>query len=173
MDDAGASLGPLERIDGRWLMGDSRRPGGTWLEFRAEGLYQHARGSEGRLIPWSRIMILGRCTLGAKYPKGSYGAKALLDVLPGPWRGHGHGYLHMTLRHPYEDWQAPFDLHPRRYRPTELVLLEELLAQTNDAGEAHRLGDADRLSLTIERLGEQRPWAARKIRDAVKEARGA
>ncbi|WKU48967.1 hypothetical protein Q3V23_35595 [Streptomyces sp. VNUA116] len=71
------------------------------------------------------------------------------------------------------DWRAPFDLHPRRYRPTELVLLEELLAQTNDAGEAHRLGDANRLSRTIERLGEQRPWAARKVRDAVKEARGA
>ncbi|MEV4924771.1 hypothetical protein [Streptomyces roseoverticillatus] len=173
MNDTGVSLGPLERIDGRWVVGESRKPGGTWLEFRAEGLYQHARDSEGQLIPWSRIMILGRCTIGAKYPRDSYGVKALLDALPGPWRGHGRGYLHMTLRHPYEDWQAPFNLHPRWYSPTELELFQELLAQTNAAGETHRLGDADWLSRTVEGLAGQRPWTAWKIRDAVKEARGA
>ncbi|MFH8789307.1 hypothetical protein [Streptomyces roseoverticillatus] len=172
MSDTGVSLGPLERIDGRWVVGESRKPGGTWLEFRTEGLYQHARDSEGQLIPWSRIMILGRCTVGARYPRGSHSVKALLDVLPGPWRGHGRGYLHMTLRHPYEDWLAPFSLHPRWYSPTEFELFQELLGQTDGAGEIHRLGDADWLGRVVEQLAPQRPWTAWKIHDAVNEARG-
>ncbi|MGW2599903.1 hypothetical protein [Streptomyces klenkii] len=167
------SLGPLERVDGRWVVGESRKPGGTWLEFRPDGLYQHARDSEGDLIPWSRVMLLGHCTVGAKYPRDTYGLKALLDVLPGPWRGHGRGYLHLTLRHPYKDWAAPFLLHPRWYRPTELVLLQELLEQTGGAGETHRLGDAEWLSRVVERLEGQRPRSARKIRELVGEARGA
>ncbi|WP_281179470.1 hypothetical protein [Streptomyces megasporus] len=31
------SLGPLELVDGRWVVGDARRPDGSWVEFRPEG----------------------------------------------------------------------------------------------------------------------------------------
>ncbi|WP_234366288.1 hypothetical protein [Streptomyces albireticuli] len=170
MTDLSASLGPLERVDSRWVVGDCR-PGGTWVEFRADGLYQHARNSEGELIPWSRVMLATRVTLGAKYPRDSYGGWALLDGLPGPWRGRGRGYLHLTLRHPYEDRLAAFDRHPRRYRSIEFLLLEELLTQAADAGEAHRLGDPDWLGRAVERLARQRPKTIRGIRQAVTEAR--
>ncbi|MEU6198632.1 hypothetical protein [Streptomyces sp. NPDC047061] len=41
----------------------------------------------------------------------------------------------MALRHPYENWSASFDRHPRRYDSTELVLFEELLRQAVGEGE--------------------------------------
>ncbi|MFF9077887.1 hypothetical protein ACF1FX_35395 [Streptomyces sp. NPDC014646] len=122
MSDVGLSLGPLERVNDRWVVGDSRRPGGTWLEFRSGGLYQHEPNSEGKLIPWQRITLVTQFTLGAKYPKYSYSPMALLGGLPGPWKGRGPGYLHMTLRHPYENEVVRFDRHPHWYNPTELVL---------------------------------------------------
>ncbi|MEU0968600.1 hypothetical protein ABZ357_25420 [Streptomyces sp. NPDC005917] len=173
MGGISGSLGPLERVDSRWAVGDYRRAGGTWLEFRTDGLYQHAPHSEGQLIPWPRIVTVTRFTLGAKYPKGSYGVLALLGGLPGPWKGRGRGYLHMTLRHPYEDWVAPFDRHPHWYNLTELVLFEALLTQTADAGEAHRFGDADWLGRAVDQLARQRARTARGIRQAVTEARQA
>ncbi|MFF8649326.1 hypothetical protein ACF06D_13960 [Streptomyces griseoluteus] len=171
MSDRGESLGPLERVDGRWTVGDFRRPGGAWLRFGADGLHSYAQDSEGQMIPWSRIMLVPRFTLGAKYPKGSYGVRALLGGLPGPWRGRGRGYLHMTLRHPYEDWVAPFDRHPHWYHPTELVLFGELLTQTANAGEANRFGDADWLGRAVELLARQRPRTAHEIHEAVAETR--
>ncbi|MGW1132851.1 hypothetical protein [Streptomyces griseoluteus] len=171
MSDRGESLGPLERVDGRWTVGDFRRPGGAWLRFGAEGLHSYAHNAEGRMIPWSRIMLLTRFTLGAKYPKGSYGVRALLGGLPGPWRGRGRGYLHMTLRHPYEDWVAPFDRHRHWYNLTELVVFGELLTRTAEAGEAHRFGDADWLGRAVELLATRRPRTARQIHEAVAETR--
>ncbi|MFE5736241.1 hypothetical protein [Streptomyces celluloflavus] len=164
MSNASVSLGPLGRADGRWTVGDHRKPGGTWLECGADGLYQHAWDSEGQLIPWARIMLAG-FTLGAKYPKGIYGVRALF--------GGGRGYLHLTLRHPYEDRIVPFDCHPHRYRVTEVVWCEALLTQTIAAGEAHRFGDADWLGRAVEGLVRQRPRTARQIRQAVAEAREA
>jgi len=173
MSDTSVTLGPLEQVDGRWTVGDSRRPGGAWLEFRADGLYPHARDSVGQVIPWSRIMLVTRCTLGAKYPKGSYGLMALLGGLPGPWKGRGRGYLHMTLRHPYEDWLAPFDRHPHWYDLTDLALFEALLTQTTNAREAQKFGDADWLNRAVERLARQqpRPRTAHQIQEAVTQTR--
>ncbi|MFF9322854.1 hypothetical protein ACF1BP_36315 [Streptomyces sp. NPDC014735] len=173
MSDVGLSLGPLERVNDRWVVGDSRRPGGTWLEFRSGGLYQHEPNSEGKLIPWQRITLVTQFTLGAKYPKYSYSPMALLGGLPGPWKGRGPGYLHMTLRHPYENEVVRFDRHPHWYNPTELVLFQTLLAQTADAGEAHRFGDADWMDRAVEQLVRQRPSTARGVEQAVTEARQA
>ncbi|MER7183401.1 hypothetical protein ABT404_28685 [Streptomyces hyaluromycini] len=165
------ALGPLERVNGRWILGDHLRPGGTWLELRPEGLYQISGESEGQSIPWPRVMLVG-FTLGARHPqRGSYGVLALLGGLPGPWKGRGRGYLHMTLRHPYENWLASFDRHPRWYDSTELVLFEELLRQTVDEGEANRLADSDWLGRAVELLVTQRPRTPGGVREAVARAR--
>ncbi|WP_445524464.1 hypothetical protein [Streptomyces cyslabdanicus] len=173
--DTRTSLGPLELTDGRWVMGDPRsRPGSHWVELRADGLYQHEPNSEEQLIPWSRIMPGILFTLGAKYPtRGNYSPMGMLGGLPGPWRGRGSGYLHMTLRHPYENWVARFSRHPRFYGGTELVLFEELLTQTSEAGEMHLFGDPAWLGSVVGRLALQRPWSPRAIREAVAEARQA
>ncbi|MFF7072021.1 hypothetical protein [Streptomyces pseudovenezuelae] len=52
----GAFLGPLELLDGRWVVGDASRAGTHWVELRPDGLHQHEPDSEGRLVPWSRIV---------------------------------------------------------------------------------------------------------------------
>ncbi|WP_343235266.1 hypothetical protein [Streptomyces sp. SID10853] len=177
MSDINASLGPLERVNDRWIVGDYLRPGSVWLEFGADGLYQHA-GREGRagkteeqVIPWSRVMLIG-FTLGGKHPpKGSYGVRALLGGLPGPWRGHGRGYLHLTLRHPYENGLVTFDRHPRWYDLTDLSWFQELLRQTAGEGEAHRFADAEWLGRAVGALAGQRIRSARGMRDAVAAAR--
>ncbi|WP_234390225.1 hypothetical protein [Streptomyces sp. MMG1533] len=172
MTDTSASLGPLNLFDGRWVVGDVRRPDGYWVEFRADGLYQHARDSEGQVIPWPRIMLGIGFTLGGKYPsRGSYSMWGMLGGLPGPWKGRFGGYLHMTLRHPYEDWVARFDRHPRWYPGAQLVLFEELLRQTGVADELHLLGDRVWLGSVVAQLAPRRPWTQRSLRDAVKRAR--
>ncbi|WP_406069331.1 hypothetical protein OG372_16160 [Streptomyces sp. NBC_01020] len=174
MSDINASLGPLERVNGRWAVGDSQRPGGAWLEFRADGLYQHAGRSkriEEQLIPWSRVMLCG-FSLGARYPSmGSYTPRGLLGGLPGPWKHRGRGYLHLTLRHPYEDWVATFDRHPRWYNLTHLSWFQELLRQTAREGEARRFADAEWLGRAVELLAVQRIRSARGMREAVAAAR--
>ncbi|MET8246286.1 hypothetical protein ABZV31_18790 [Streptomyces sp. NPDC005202] len=171
MTDTNTPLGPLELADGRWAVGDSRRPGGSWVEFRAEGLCRCAREAEGELIPWSRTMLGMRLTLGGRYPsKDMYTLVGLLAGLLG-LRGRGGGYLHMTLRHPYEDQAVYFDRHTRRYRGAELLLLEELLTQTVAAGEAQRLGDAEWLGRAVGHLTPLTPWTFGRLREAVTQAR--
>ncbi|MFJ1650147.1 hypothetical protein ACIOC2_01770 [Streptomyces sp. NPDC088337] len=174
-NDRRTSLGPLELTDGRWAVGDSSGRKGYWVELRADGLYQHEPDSEGLLIPWPRVMPGITFTLGAKYPAkgGIHSPMGMLGGLPGPWRGQGGGYLHMTLRHPYEDWLARFDRHPRFYGGTELVLFEELLRQTAQAGEVQLFGDPAWLGSVTGHLALQRPRSARAIREAVAEARRA
>ncbi|MEU1819756.1 hypothetical protein ABZ543_31955 [Streptomyces roseifaciens] len=170
MSDTNTALGPLELTDGRWVVGDSRRPEGSWVEFRAEGLYQHTPAPEGELIPWSRIMLGMGVTLGRGYPsRGNFTALGLLGGLPG-LKGRGGGHLVMTLRHPYEDRRVYFDRHPRWYGISEIVILEELLGQTVAAGEVHRLADADWLRRVVARLAPPVPRTAGGIRKAVTQA---
>ncbi|WP_249399919.1 hypothetical protein [Streptomyces argyrophylli] len=169
MTDASASLGPLELFHGRWVVGDTGK--GHWVEFRRDGLYQHEPDSAGHLVPWSRIMLGMNLTMGSKYPaRGSNGFGGLLGGLPGPWRGRGSGYLHMTLRHPYENWIARFDRHPRSYPGAHLVFLQLLTTQVIDAGQAQLLGDPDWLGRVVARLAPQRPRGWRGMREAVTRA---
>ncbi|WKK25749.1 hypothetical protein QZH56_09225 [Streptomyces olivoreticuli] len=174
MSGVGITLGPLELIDGRCVVGDSRRPDGSWVEFRAEGLYRHAPGSEGELVPWSRIMLGMRVIVGRGHPAkgGNFTMPGLLGGLPG-FKGRGGGHLDMTLRHPYEDWSARFDRHTHGYRLFDVTLLEELLRQTVAAGEAHRLADADWLGRVVVRLTAPRSWVRTKLADVVEQARQA
>ncbi|WP_053699262.1 hypothetical protein [Streptomyces sp. NRRL F-5755] len=170
-DRTSASLGPLACVDGHWVVGDCFRPGGLWLEFRPDGIYQHARTpSDELLIPWPRIMLGIGFSLGGKHPHhGSVSPMGTIGGLPGPWQGVGRGYLHMTLRHPYEDWLAPFNRHPHRYPMTELALFEALLGRTGAAKELHRLGDAEWLNRAVGLLKRQRPRTGRAVRQVMGE----
>ncbi|MFH8405900.1 hypothetical protein ACH4FX_14145 [Streptomyces sp. NPDC018019] len=109
-------------------------------------------------------------TLGGKYPhRSNVSILGMLGGLPGPWKGIGRGYLHMTLRHPYEDWQAVFDRHPRRYTLTELTLFQALLGHVGAAKEFHRFGDAEWLGRAVDRLTRQRPRTTRALRQVMTE----
>ncbi|MET7382275.1 hypothetical protein ABZT08_26260 [Streptomyces sp. NPDC005526] len=173
MTDTGTSLGPLELADGRWVVGDSRRPGGSWIEFRSQGLYPHTPAGAGEPIPWSRIMSRMRLTLGGRYPnKGVYTLRGLLALLPG-LRGSGAGYLHLTVREPYEDRTVYFDRHVRGYPGARLMLLEELLSQLHGAGETHRLGDPHWLGRVVAELAAVTPWTFGRLHQEVARARRA
>ncbi|APU39118.1 hypothetical protein [Streptomyces sp. TN58] len=154
MGDVHTALGPLELVEGVWVIGDSRRPGGSWIEFREEGLlHRQARRGESELIPWSRIMLGMAVYVGRGYPRsGQYTLAGMLGNMPGPFRGHGGGHLDMTVRHPYEDRRLAFDRPARPYRLLDTFVLEQLLSQVVAAGEAHRLGDPDWLRTVVGRL---------------------
>ncbi|MFB0632627.1 hypothetical protein [Streptomyces sp. AB3(2024)] len=142
-------------MDGRWLLGDPGRPGGgAWVEFREDGMRAHARDSSTELIPWSRIMLGMGVVIGARYP-GRSETVTLLGMaagLPGPLRGRRGGYLHMTVRHPYEDRQIFFDRHPQWYPLAEVTFLEALLTHLVAEGETRRLADTAWLDRVVTRL---------------------
>ncbi|MFF4324193.1 hypothetical protein [Streptomyces sp. NPDC001568] len=173
MDDTRLALGPLEQADGRWVVGDAGRAGGTWVEFRPDGLCPYESGSEGETITWSRIMIGISVTIGRGTPShgGHITVPGMLGALPG-LRGRGVGHLNMTVRHPYEDRTVYFDRHPRRYELAELHLLDVLMRDTVEAGEAHLLGDAAWLAHAVEQLTPARFWTTSRAFDrAVARAR--
>ncbi|MFD4724607.1 hypothetical protein ACFWNW_05940 [Streptomyces seoulensis] len=80
MDTTRTALGPLELVDERWVLGDAERD--ARVEFHPEGLYSRARDGAEDVLPWSRIMLGMRLTLGGRYP-GRTGQLALLEKLLG------------------------------------------------------------------------------------------
>lgn len=173
MVETRTALGPLERSGDVWVVGDSGRSGGSWLEFRAEGLYWQAHDGDGESIPWSRIMLGISVYIGRGYPRtGQYTLAGMLGNLPGPFQGRGGGHLDMTLRHPYEDRRLTFDRHARAYPLLDTFLLEELLSQVVAADEAPRLGDPDWLAQVLGRLAPLSPrLTRRRLSEAVEAAR--
>ncbi|MGV9506193.1 hypothetical protein ACWDQZ_11355 [Streptomyces tendae] len=169
MGEDRASLGPLELTGGRWRVGDATQPDAHWVEFRPEGLHQHEPDSDGRLVPWSTIMNGIRLTWG-KHPwdtnnRGLYTLRGMVAARDGGW-------LHMTLRHPYEDHQLRFDQHMRPYRAVDALRLEALLRQLADEGRLQLLGDPDWVGRAAAHLadGENRRITSRSLRQAVANA---
>ncbi|MFD6189329.1 hypothetical protein [Streptomyces sp. NPDC060275] len=169
MGEDGASLGPLEPTDGRWGVGDATRPGTHWVEFRPEGLYQHEPDPEGRLVPWSRVMNGIGITWGKRpwstNSRGLYTLRGMVAARDGGW-------LHMTLRHPYEDHRLRFDQHTRPYRAVDALRLEALLRQLADDQKLQLLGDPEWVGRAAAYLagGENRRITSRALRQAVAEA---
>ncbi|MGW2332572.1 hypothetical protein ACWCXS_01340 [Streptomyces sp. NPDC001685] len=169
MEADGTHLGPLELVSGHWAVGDATRPGTYWVEFRPDGLHQHEPDSEGRLIPWSRIMTgiwltWGKHSWNTNH-RGMYTPKGLVA-------GREGGWMHMTLRHPYEDDQLRFDQHARAYRAVDALRLEGLLRQLIDEGKPHLLGDPEWVGRAVACLiGGKNSWITqRALRQAVTEA---
>ncbi|MGC0410404.1 hypothetical protein RKD32_003270 [Streptomyces sp. SAI-195] len=169
MGEDRTSLGPLELIDGRWRVGDATRPDAQGVEFRPEGFHQHEPDAEGRLVPWSRIMGGIRITWG-KHPRNTNTRG--LYTLRGLVAERGGGWLHMTLRHPYEYHQLRFDQHTRPYRAVDALRLEALLRQLTDEGKLRLLGDPAWVGRAAAHLaeGENRWITSRSLRRAVAEA---
>ncbi|MFI7399162.1 hypothetical protein ACIBW9_01485 [Streptomyces sp. NPDC049541] len=80
------SLGPLDRVDDRWALGDARRPGRARVELRPDGLHAIGRDSAAEVVPWPRVMPGCRITLGGRYPnRDVYTQLGILGGLPGPF----------------------------------------------------------------------------------------
>ncbi|MGW4378437.1 hypothetical protein [Kitasatospora sp. NPDC004531] len=170
MGDERKYYGPLEVRDGRWAVGDSARPHGRWVELRPDGMVQHTGDTEDEPIAWSRVMSgitiqIGRFARNHGYP-ASYGLAGFL-----PTSGSGIGYLHMTLRDPYEDHRLAFNRHPGTYDGGQLLLAAQLMTTTVADGNAHLLGDSAWLTWAVERLSRITHWPAfRQPESLVKEA---
>ncbi|MBB5927241.1 hypothetical protein [Streptomyces echinatus] len=169
MVEDGASLGPLELTRGRWGIGDATRPDTHWVEFRPDGLHQREPDSEGRLIPWSGIMsgiwLTWGKTSGNTDSRGMY-------TLKGTVAGREGGWMHMTLRRPYEDCRLRFDRHARPYRAVDALRLEYLLRQLIDEGRPHLLGSPEWVGRAVAHLaGGKNSWITqRALRQATAEA---
>lgn len=169
MEADGTHLGPLELVGGRWSIGDATRPDTHWVEIHPDGLHQRGPDSEGRLVPWSRIMTGIRLTWG----KHSWTTKSKgVYTFKGTVAGRDGGWLHMTLRHPYENHQLRFDQHTRPYRAVDALRLESLLRQLVDEGKPRLLGDPEWVCRAVACLtGGRNSWVTqRALRRAVTEA---
>lgn len=120
------TLGPLTLARGRWGVGDTSRPDSHWVEFRPDGLCQPPPEAGRHLIPWSIIMNGAWITWGKHHwntnSKGLYTLRGTVITRHGGW-------LHTTLRQPYEDHPMRFDQHTRPYRAVDVLRLESLLRQ--------------------------------------------
>ncbi|MDT3724222.1 hypothetical protein ROS62_04695 [Streptomyces sp. DSM 41972] len=169
MEADGTRLGPLELVDGCWVVGDTSRADTHWVAFRPDGLHQHGPDSEGQLTPWSRIMLGIWLTWGkhARHTNdhGVYTFRGMVATREGGW-------MHMTLRHPYEDVQLRFDQHARPYRAVDTLRLEFLLRQLIDDGKLHLLGDVEWVGRAVACLvgGKNSRLTQRALRRAAVEA---
>ncbi|MFJ8547055.1 hypothetical protein ACIRFH_34820 [Streptomyces sp. NPDC093586] len=169
MVEDGTFLGPLELVGGHWGVGDATRPGTHWVEFRSDGLHQREPDSGGRLIPWSRIMTGIWFTWGEhSWNTNSRG----MHTPKGTVAGRGGGWMHMTLRHPYEDHRLRFDQHARSYRAVDALRLEYLLRRLIDEGKPHLLGDPEWVGRAVAYLadGKNRWITYRALRRVAAEA---
>ncbi|WP_313906160.1 hypothetical protein [Streptomyces sp. 130] len=82
------------------------------------------------------------------------------------------GWLHMTLRDPYEDHQLRFDQHPRPYRAVDALRLEALLRRLTDEGRPRLLGDPEWVGRAAASLagGKNRWVTGGSLEQAVAEA---
>lgn len=133
-------LGPLELVDGRWVIGDPSGGKGSYLVLTAEGMEYYKPGTKGPevVVPWGRFVNLGvSATTRAWMTTRGLGALSGEGVTMGP----DGCAVEAFLRHPYEDWTAFYTHHERTYTNPHVFLVDELFRKTVEAKAAHRLGD--------------------------------
>lgn len=112
---------------GRWNWPTAVGESGTPHDLTPTGWSSVRTGStstsqtRGQLIPWSRIMNGIWITWGKHSwntnSRGVYTLRGMVATRNGGW-------MHTTLRHPYEDHQLRFDQHTRPYRAVDALRLE-------------------------------------------------
>ncbi|MEV5600074.1 hypothetical protein AB0L33_01360 [Streptomyces sp. NPDC052299] len=84
--------------------------------------------------------------------RGAYTLKGMVADRDGGW-------LHMTLRDPYEDHQLHFDQHTRPYRAVDALRLEALLRRLTDEGRLRLIGDPEWVGQAVAALaGGKNRW---------------
>ncbi|WP_345940972.1 hypothetical protein [Streptomyces sp. E2N166] len=93
-------------------------------------------------------------------------------TLKGMVAGREGGWMHLTLRHPYENHQLRFDQHARPYRAVDTLRLESLLRQLIDERKLHLLGDPEWVGRAVACLtGGKNSWLTqRALRRVATEA---
>ncbi|WP_405937682.1 hypothetical protein [Streptomyces sp. NBC_00726] len=125
--------------------------------------------TEGQLVPWARVMTGIRITWG-KHARNTTGRGKY--TLKGMVADRDGGWLHMTLRDPYEDHHLRFDQHTRPYRAVDALRLEALLRRLTDEGRLGLLGDPEWVGRAVACLvGGKNRWVTEgALEQAVAEA---
>ncbi|WP_067824954.1 hypothetical protein [Actinomadura kijaniata] len=165
-------LGPLERVGDRWVIGDAKQAGGSYLVLAAEGMEHREFGAPQprAVVPWSRFVNLR--VKAAAWAWQTTRAAGVLDMLGGsspPVGGPDACSVWAWLRHPYEDWSADYTHHGRRYTGSHIWLVEKLFEKTVEAKAAHRLGDPEWLGEAVARLAALRVRASPRMGRRVDE----
>ncbi|MFI7102066.1 hypothetical protein ACIBK8_22220 [Streptomyces sp. NPDC050161] len=165
-------LGPLELVGDRWVIGDSKRAGGSFLVLAVEGMEHHESGApEPRaVVPWHRFVELNvtaaQWAWMATPAMGVLGAGSAMNVL-----GRRACSVQAVVRHPYEDWSANYTHHKRPYEYFRIALVSELFRKTVEVKAAHRLGDPEWLGAAVARLAlvrdRSRGSVARSVRETI------
>lgn len=140
-------LGPLELAGDRWVIGDSRREGNSWLVLAAKGLEHYEYGASRAVVPWDRFVELDvRATQWAWMASPGWG------LLGSTMLGRSACSVEALVRHPYDMWSARYTHHKRAYTYDRLSLVQELFRKTVEAKAAQRLGDPQWLSEAVAQL---------------------
>ncbi|MGI5337341.1 hypothetical protein ACQEVS_08065 [Streptomyces sp. CA-181903] len=165
-------LGPIERVGGRWIVGDTEWGKRPHLEFGAEGVLWHEPGKGGPEpvpsvppVPWGRFMSLHLAATHTRLESST----TLAVLSGGAFLGRRRCSLQGTLRHPYEPWTACYGHHARRYGTSELLLAQFLVSLAFKAGPARRLGDPRWMAEAVGRLAPLRVRKLSVARAAVAE----
>ncbi|MFJ6565773.1 hypothetical protein ACIQMV_39330 [Streptomyces sp. NPDC091412] len=162
-------LGPLELVGDRWIIGDPKREGGSWLVLTAEGMTHHEPGSPEPLtvLPWSKFVELQIHTAyNAWHTTRTMGVLGFGRSLP---TGPSSCSVRGTLRHPYEHCSMNYTHHKRPYTASHVYAVEALFRRTSEARALHRLGDPEWLGAAVARLAPLSPWRAHSRNHPVRE----
>jgi len=163
-------LGPLEFVNGEWVIGDRSGHRSDYMKLGRRGLIRCANGVDSPPIPWSRFQEID-LTAAASRAGNSRMLAGLANValnLSGIARsGGGSAYVSAILRHPYEDWKADFSHHARKYSRQEILLAGEFLKQAVGSGRGERLGDPAWVSEMIGKLAGLPSDSSRALRAEV------
>ncbi|MFF2042661.1 hypothetical protein ACFVVX_19745 [Kitasatospora sp. NPDC058170] len=141
-------LGPLVRVEGRWIIGDHL--GRAHLTFEREGLAHRVVDRDPHLVTWDRLMELGVAVTVDRFSSSRFGG--LLSKTPGiTTRG---SCLRAMVRHPYDMWSPEFSHHRAFYSPREIALLDPLLGLVVERKRAELLGDDAWLTAAVRRMAE-------------------
>ncbi|MFE0629458.1 hypothetical protein ACFW3D_21170 [Streptomyces sp. NPDC058864] len=153
-------LGPLELIDGEWVIGD---PTGDHVRLTGDGLSHVVWGVRTHQLAWSRVreIVLSVQPHRADHSKRLRRVAVLLSWLGRPTQHVGlAANVGVGARNPYEQWSADFTHHARRYPRREITAACLLLDEVAASGRAARLGDPEWLSAVVRKL-EGHPYGSR------------
>ncbi|MFF0011997.1 hypothetical protein [Streptomyces sp. NPDC005374] len=157
------SLGPLELVGDRWIIGDPTRGKGSCVVLTRDGMEHHERGVPEAVaaVPWTRVVDLR--VSGITRAWHTTRTMGVLDTLGNSYMGAGPRACSVGayVRHPYEGWSVVYTHHERPYDYMHLYWLGDLFRKLSAAKAAHLLGDPDWVATAVAKLAAAPRWTLR------------
>lgn len=154
------SLGPLELVGDRWIIGDPKRDTGSCVVLTRDGMEHHERGTAEpvKAVPWARVVSVG--VTGASRTWHTTRTMGFLNAVGGSHMEAGRKACSVGayVRHPYEGWSVVYTHHERPYTYMHLHLLSELFRKVSEAKAVRLLGDPDWVATVVAKLAPTPKW---------------